>query len=106
MLSTDMIRVTTRLAEGMGTAWIPNFNQKERFCCRFAAGAARSDNAYSLGLHLAGAELSQGRFASTGIAWDDNRSLIFRRVNTPLGFPGMVFATYEQKALPRDVSGV
>jgi hypothetical protein len=52
------------------------FQPKERFCCRFATGAARSDHVYSLGLHLAGAELSRGRFASTGIAWDDNRSLI------------------------------
>ena len=50
---------------------------------------------------------SQGRLApSKGIAWDDNRSLISRRVNIPLGFPGMVFATYEHRALPRDVSGV
>jgi hypothetical protein len=50
---------------------------------------------------------SQSRLASsTGIAWDDNRSLISRRVNIPLGFLGMVFATYEHKALLRDVSGV
>jgi hypothetical protein len=38
MLSTDMIRVTTRLAEGMGTAWISKFQPKEeillQICCR------------------------------------------------------------------------
>jgi len=51
--------------------------------------------------------IRQGRLApSKGIAWDDNRSLISSRVNIPLGFLGMVFATYEHKALPRDVSGV
>jgi len=51
--------------------------------------------------------IRQGRLApSKGIAWNDNRSLISSRVNIPLGFLGMVFATYEHKALPRDVSGV
>jgi hypothetical protein len=54
------------------------------------------------------ARLGKGRLDCTaGIAWDDNRSLISRRVNIPLGFLGMVFATaYEHKALARDVSGV
>ena len=51
--------------------------------------------------------IRQGRLApSKGIACVDNRSLISSRVNIPLGFLGMVFATYEHKALPRDVSGV
>jgi hypothetical protein len=78
MLSTDMIRITTRLADGTCAAWIPNFSQRRDFAADLLQeqqqqGAIR---VYSLGLHLAGAELSQGRFASTGIAWDDNRSLI------------------------------